>query len=747
MFNLLVKESEKTPEWYREIVNHYCTFFNTTNFIANNGLIISPVQTINENYLYYLSSQDGNRNAFITQTTPAGLLATKGNEIYKLVNTLKGKVSEYFQKLKITTDLLSEHSISERELVRNGLLFYTQNQTFIKQMEAIGFYYNPVPEGVIIKTKEDVDDFMEMDYRQFGCEVAERIADCIMKVNYWTSLSEEEFKDVLIAGFTATDAYMKNGIVTEERVLPQECILDLRTPNDTCYNEKAMFRGRFINLVSPLAIIKEYGDRLPQDAIDEIKMLSDSTLGNVGQQFLRMFPASPTGNYELYQYAQSGMRGMTGLSVIKMYFLAPKDYRYKTTKGVLNKYKDFNDFGEPIAATNARKGIYQSWTWHQATVIAGRYVLDYGIVANQVVTKIPKGEFQCPMTVYIDDYTSGVYKSRVSRMKPFQDDINLADAKIKEAELNDLGVNYIIMDGSKDSTKSIKQIYDNFRSMHIDISKVDSEEGAMIQRQFAEMVDFTGALKVVEIYQAIKDVCRREIQNMMHLPDVALGQQSSVIGKGVQQTTVQLASTGLAPLFNGFINYKQRRLQLSANIMKIGLLADNYDKEYATRIVGDQGFNWLKSSAMENFEYLGIYFTPYDVIDDEKRAELNADVFALIQTGLLDGRDVIRLKQIHSLRQAYAYITRRTKQREMEMKETQAQQQQMAAQEAEANRQAMIQGKQIPAQAVVDSKTIQSQATSQDNERSNMTKKEIADLQNQVKILTKQMEQNNKGRD
>jgi hypothetical protein len=83
----------------------------------------------------------------------------------------------------------------------------------------------------------------------------------------------------------------------------------------------------------------------------------------------------------------------------------------------------------------------------------------------------------------------------------------------------------------------------------------------------------------------------------------------------------------------------------------------------------------------------------------------------------------------------------------MEMKETQAQQQQIAAQEAEANRQAMIQGKQIPAQAVVDSKTIQSQATSQDNERSNMTKKEIADLQNQVKILTKQMEQNNKGRD
>jgi hypothetical protein len=442
----------------------------------------------------------------------------------------------------------------------------------------------------------------------------------------------------------------------------------------------------------------------------------------------------------LYQYSQAGMRGMTGLSVIKMYFLAPKDYRYKSTKGIVNKYKDFDENGKPIQANTARKGIFQSWVWHQATVIAGRYVVDYGIVSNQVVTKIPKGEFQCPMTVYIDDYTSGCYKSRVSRMKPFQDDINLADTKIKEAELNDLGVNYIVLDGGADSQKTIKEIYEDFKSMKMTMLKVDAEEENLIQKQFAQMMDFTGALKVVDVYQQIKDVCRREMQNIMHLPEIAMGQQSAVIGKGVQQNAVQLASVGLAPLFNGFVNYKQRRLQLSANIFKYAMVADNFDEEYARRIVGDNGYEWLKTSVIENFEYFGIYFNPYDVIDEQKRASLDQKIFALIQTGMLDAMDSMRIDQLHSLREAYAYIRVRVKQRKAEAQQAAEQQRMDNLQMAQAQNETMLQAKQIPAEAAVQAKQIQTQATSQDNERTNQTKKEIADLQQQVKLLTKRME-------
>lgn len=46
---------------------------------------------------------------------------------------------------------------------------------------------------------------------------------------------------------------------------------------------------------------------------------------------------------------------------------------------------------------------------------------------------------------------------------------------------------------------------------------------------------------------------------------------------------------------------------------------------------------------------------------------------------------------------------------------------------------------------VVQAKQIQAQATSQDNERTNQTKKEIAELQQQVKMLTKKMESGETG--
>jgi hypothetical protein len=276
--------------------------------------------------------------------------------------------------------------------------------------------------------------------------------------------------------------------------------------------------------------------------------------------------------------------------------------------------------------------------------------------------------------------------------------------------------------------------------MKMTMLKVDAEEENLVQKQFAQMMDFTGALKVVEIYQQIKDVCRREMENIMHMPAIAMGQQPTVIGKGVQQNAVQLASVGLAPLFNGFIAYKQRRLQLSANIFKFAIVADNYDEEYARRIVGDNGYEWLKTSVIENFEYFGIYFTPYDVIDDQRRAALDQKIFSLIQTGMLDAMDALRLDEIHSLRQAYAYVRVRVKQRKMEAQQAAEQQRMDNLQMAQAQNETMLQSKQIPAQAVVEAKKIQSDATSQDNERTNQTKKEIADLQQQVKLLTKRME-------
>jgi len=58
----------------------------------------------------------------------------------------------------------------------------------------------------------------------------------------------------------------------------------------------------------------------------------------------------------------------------------------------------------------------------------------------------------------------------------------------------------------------------------------------------------------------------------------------------------------------------------------------------------------------------------------------------------------------------------------------------------QANIEAGLQAKQIPANAVVEAKKIQAAATSADNERTNSTKERNTDLEQQVKVLTKKME-------
>jgi hypothetical protein len=327
-------------------------------------------------------------------------------------------------------------------------------------------------------------------------------------------------------------------------------------------------------------------------------------------------------------------------------------------------------------------------------------------------------------------------------MTDLQDDYNLATIKRKAAMINDLGVNYIITDAGGDSNKTIRSIFQDFNSQHMTMLKKDLETNPDThQMRFAEVVDFTKSLSVVSTYENIMDSLKREMSQMMHLPDISQGLQQSVIGKGVQQATTNLAAVGVAPLFNGFINYIQRGLQISSNMQKNAFIADDYNEDYARQILGDRGFNWIKSSAVTSFEKFGIYINPYDQIDEQNYQELLVLIQAGMQNGVLDFKDAIKLKTITSYRHALIYLNRVVTKKKMEAQQMAEQQRMDNLTVTQSNQEAMLQAKQIPAQAVVEAKKIQSEATSQDNMRSNETKKEIADLQEQVKMLTKRANQ------
>jgi hypothetical protein len=722
-------------DWYRQIITRNLQGFNQPIF--ENGILRNPVDIFNENLRYYFGQQGNNSIYFVKQGTPLESLDVVNNQIFKLCNYLKGKVTEIMEKFNISTDVLSESAKTEKDIKRKVLLFMVQNQEFMETMAKYGIVLNIDTNGALIESKEDVDFHLENDYRVEGADIAELIATEILYNNGYKTLKPEQFFDVISCGFCSTDREIVNGRLKEFRVLPYEAILDMRNPNDNCYNDAARFRGRFINLASPYEVLEMYSEYLDPEDRKAIEQIAIATDNQYGRNFFMNNPITPTGTFDWWEQGTTPGNPIIGMSIVKMYFYAEKDHRYKYKKGKLVKEKDYNDKGEVIEANANRKGLIRNYGIRQAVLIAGKYVCCEGWVNNAIYDDFENGKQLFPQTVFINDYQSGVFTSYISRLKPYQDDIDLAVTKRKLAEINDLGINYIIW-GSNDSNQKIKGILDDFKSTHMTMLKVDIDDnGELFRKNFAETIDFTKALSVVQIYMAIEDDLIRKMGDMVHLPSILQGTQDSTIGKGVQQNTVTLATTGITPLLNGFINFVEKDIRTSSNINKI-MFTDGSD--YARMVVGDWGINWLNESKKETFQSLLIYIHRYDVMDEQNMAILNADIQPAIQNGLIDFEDLLAIRRMTSVRKIYNYIRYKVKKRKKENAMQMQQQREDQLMMAQAANETALQAKSLAPQALIESTKMKTAAQVEGDRIRAGVKEYDTNTKAQVDLATKKRE-------
>lgn len=735
MVDLSVPEYKKDAEWYRNAGLWITSYYNRPMFpfYFSTGQQVTPIDEMNKCQAYYFDRQGASKYMPILANSVLANLPSSNNQIFKNVNALHGKMVEFMAKFNVVTEVLSPEALSTKENLRKAMYFVVEQAEFVKFMEQYGVIIDALPKGEEIETRDDVDDYLENKWRSSGALYAERLAKALIQINDYTTMKAHQFLDVILCGVTATDRYIKNGIVHETPCIPQSLILDLRNKQDSNYNTSAWFAGVFDNLISIDGIIEKYGDSIQEkygdEGIKEIRELaSQSTQGTESYfaTFTQRYPAQTTGYFSWWSSAANGSY-LTGMSVAKVYFKAHYDPRFKEKKGRFVKERDRDESGKPIIQNMKRKGVVSQYRWHQAIIIGNKWVVDYGLVPNALYENLGISEQVCPLTRYIDNYVGGYYVSRVSRMIPIQDDINLAYNKMKLAEINDLGVNYIILDAGGDSTKTIQDIYADFQSQHMTVLKKDLENPDLVKQQFAEMVDFTGALKVVDIYMKIISYLENVLADLMHLPNIAQGLQQTTIGKGVQQGTVSLAAVGVAPLFNGFVGFIQRDIQCTANIQKTILTIDEVNDTYWNMMLGDAGLSWMKTTE-ELFQYLGIYINPYDQIDEINRQKLDGKLQAAQQNGQVSFEDVIKLDTISSYREALAYLSRISRKRKREaaaMAEQQrkdnfaqmAHEQDMALQAKSLAPQALLQSTAMKAQASKEVAQIDAGAKVENNQR------------------------------
>jgi hypothetical protein len=704
MIDLEVPEYKKDEEWYRKIAQFYASFYNRPLFINyREGEPLTPVQTMNRNLLYYYGEQPIGKNFIYIQGTAIESFQSRHNQIFTLVNSLHGKMVEFVTNFKAYAELLSPESRSQREKYLNELMFAVDNQEFLKALEMLSIFYNPIPEDAMIKTKEDVEEYAGMEWRSFLALIAERISEIVMKTSDYANIKPDQFLDLLICGVTSEDRELENGVVVEKKLMPQSLILDLRNPNDNNFNDAAQFRGYWINTASPYEIIEKNSEWLSEDAIEQIRACAESTQVGFGQWYFSNIAQSPTGFFDFYSFGTSSMRPINGMSGCRIYFRAKVDYRYyRGKKGRIRKYRDYDESGNLIKQNAERKGMVQNWRWHYVDLWGGYWVGKHGIVENAHYEDNNRGKDECPQKVYIDGLKNGVYKSRVSRLIEYQDGIDLADLKIKLAQYNDLGVNYIISEMGAESRKELlRDIFRDFKSKKMTVLKRDIEDDNVNTARFAEIVDFTKSLDKVQVYENIKQSYIRDMNNMMHMPDISQGLQKSTIGKAVQAVTVELANTGLAPLFTGYVNYIQKGLQLTVNKNKLAFIADDNDEDYVRMLIGDRGYELLKTAVYENYERIGIYIYPYDQMNSINQQRLDVDIQMGIQAGVISFADAQKIKTYTSFREAVYYLRKIAKQNEIAAREAAQQQRMDAMAMSQAELEAGIAAKQAPAEAAM----------------------------------------------
>jgi hypothetical protein len=228
-------------------------------------------------------------------------------------------------------------------------------------------------------------------------------------------------------------------------------------------------------------------------------------------------------------------------------------------------------------------------------------------------------------------------------------------------------------------------------------------------------VDFALDQAIIEYSNLYRELERRAEQSF-NLSQIAMGQQENVIGKGVQQNSVALSSTGNLNLYQNLFKFNELCLQYAINLAKI-VYSDGDNEYLAPLIVGDRGIKALQVIKKYTFEDVLVQISPKDVISDEQKGRILSMMQAFAQNQLISPVDYARIESAETLTQ----LENDLELADMKKKEAQAQQQQFEAQMQQ-------QQIQMQNQAQLQRTAVEQQGANQRTKDQNLTKLFVEDM-------------------
>lgn len=628
--NQFIPENQKDIKWYMDSLRYVAEKYNTQqNMLGyqNTATYEKPVDEMLRMFTYYLGKQENKDYYYKTKDENNCDLPTvwiNGQKLTSMIDFMIGNAIKMIENIEPSVKGTSEALVSKKNMMLQLGMIKLKYEEMFAELSEMGVEFNPTGLEQF-DDEQSLTRFMMYDYKEYAEVIAQRLANDILYRNRFIEKYKQAFMYLLLGGVCGIENSIKNGRQYKEIILPYNLIWDNSVDDD--FNTRAHYVGK-IDWLTPGEILArpEFLESLSPQEIDEIKTVNTQTLDKMlGEEYI-------TSNKLRWWYNYSGVPKM---ACVTGYWVGYKELRYEQVK---DQYGN-EHFSKMRTRQNSK---YWVKTIYKGTLIANKYVVDYGETTNIVRRSDDPREVQLPISVFLPNMVMGETRSIASRLHKHQDRIDYLTYEITKMTDRAKGKVFVLNKHKLGSATS-QEILNDFERMGIHIT-----DGNMTGEDFNN-ADYN---KVVEVVDMTLDpnvnmmiTLRREEERIMeeivNVPKIAMGQQQGYLGAKTQAGSIAQSNLGTSYLYQGFIQFIERDLQYALNQYKVSLLAMDTD---TLGLLDDKGIEFLEITEEFKFEDFGVYIKVKDFLDEQAKERLLAIAQAAMQNQLIDMRDYLRIE-------------------------------------------------------------------------------------------------------
>lgn len=676
-----VPESAKNAQWFKENIQYIAEKYNT----QQNQLgyrtpqqLDKPVDEMIRMFTYYLGKQENRDYYYVTQDADNCKLPhvwINGQKLTSMVDFMLGSAIKMIENIEPSVRGMSRALISKKNKMYQLAMAKIIFKEVADLMSEKGVEFTPTGTEQL-ESKEDLQRWMQYDYREYSEEIAQRLAQDILYRNKFIEKYKQAFLYLLLGGVIGIENYIKKGRQIKEIILPYNLIWDNTVDDD--YNSRAQFVGK-VDWLTPGEILSnpDFIQYLSEEEIQEIQTVNTQTIDKMlGEEYI-------SSNQLRWWY---NFNGVPKMACVTGYWIGYKELPYDRTK---------DQYGNEHFAKSKKKKNQPYWTKtvYKGTLIANKYIVNWGETNNIVRNFDDKNEVELPITVFLPNMVMGETRSIASRLHKHQDRIDYLNYEITKATDRAKGKVFILNKHKLGSATSQEVLNDFERiGIHITDGNATGEDyQPNDSNRIVEVVDMTLDPNVRELIN-LKNEEERIMEEIVNVPKIAMGQQQGYLGAKTQAGSIAQSNLGTAYLYQGFIRFIEKDLQYALNQYKISLLTL---KDEEVGLLDDNGYEFLKITEDVKFEDFGVYIKVKDFLDEQAKERLLAIAQAAMQNQLIDMRDYIKIETSKTYTELLNELEYAMDKKDMQRQEEMRRQQIMQAAQQEAMMQAQIQQAQI----------------------------------------------------